>query len=451
MRSVLACGEPLPEYPIRLTVRCVRDLMLMNESTINRMNQSIEQHTPVNNHFECSAMASATKAPEWQNDDCYGMEISCTCQKAPTVVTLEGGEQDTTDKAALMHNLQTFGWSPLRIAVCPNSLPPPTQNRILEVFRQYERQQLDKSNASENDLVYIAAESGSSQGTVEPKESLEVALSRCTMSSSDSQIDHCIPPHIQVKKWCQSLSWIARQVCTVLELPSDTFLASSSTQGSSLDLLRVFHYYALNDVVQRNNGTHGDDDNLILGSSPHTDWGSLTIVWQDHVGGLQTYCRKCQAWIDVPPPPPPSNEDDKYWQVIVHVGDMASIVLNALLSGSDSQHSSSSALWPSPKHRVVSSKTHERVSLVYFAYPPSQASLATMHQTLQTNWPLLQLKEKHCRLPLTEYFLLHDQSVGSASTRTPEEMYEEMWNLPIQNIVQLKWRQVHRGDGDDTS
>ncbi|KAL3912648.1 MAG: hypothetical protein SGILL_006802, partial [Bacillariaceae sp.] len=347
--------------------------------------------------------------------------------------------------------------------------------------------QQDKSNTSEDDLVYIASESGSTQGTVEPKESLEVALSKCNISRSSNENDKNVPPQIQVKKWCQSLSWIAHQVCAVLELPSDTFLATSSTHSQhSLDLLRVFHYYALNDVQNnemhgdydvnlilgssprtdwgsltlndvRNNEMHGDDDdNLILGSSPHTDWGSLTVVFQDDVGGLQTFCRDCDKWIDVPPPPPSSSDDDdeKNWQVIVHVGDMASLVLNALVAGrDDTQQSSSSraALWPSPKHRVVSSKTQERVSLVYFAYPPSHASLAALRQTLQTKWALLQLKEQHCRLPLKEYYLLHDQSVGSVSTRTPEEMYKEIWHLPIHEIVQLKWRQVHRGDGDDAS
>ena len=402
---------------------------------------------------------SATEAPTGK-DECSNTEMMpCTCRQTPLTVTLDDFNRE---KPMLIHNLRMFGWSPLRIR-SPNDSAPPTQSQILNVFRQYHERKKSEtlSSKDDSDLIYIAAESGSSQGTVEPKESIEVAMSRCNISSTscdrnDKVSVHSIPPHIvQVKKWCQSLSWIAHQVCEeVLEIPSDTFLSSStrSKDDSSLDLLRVFHYYALDDACSQK--ADSAIDNHVLGSSPHTDWGSLTVVWQDHVGGLQTYCRKCEKWIEVPPPADDDQEPTSHWQVIVHVGDMASIVLNALSLGSDDspqRQEHSSALWPSPKHRVVSSQMQERFSLVYFAYPPGQTSLNGIQDALQARWPLL-LKEQHHhhRLPLKEYYLLHDQSIGSDSTKTPEEMHREIWTLPIQDIVQLKWRQVHRGSGNDT-
>jgi isopenicillin N synthase-like dioxygenase len=38
---------------------------------------------------------------------------------------------------------------------------------------------------------------------------------------------------------------------------------------------------------------------MALGSSPHTDWGTLTVVWQDNKRGLQTHCDACNVWLDV--------------------------------------------------------------------------------------------------------------------------------------------------------
>eukprot|EP00554_Chaetoceros_debilis_P010665 CAMPEP_0194109020 /NCGR_PEP_ID=MMETSP0150-20130528/8623_1 /TAXON_ID=122233 /ORGANISM="Chaetoceros debilis, Strain MM31A-1" /LENGTH=69 /DNA_ID=CAMNT_0038797877 /DNA_START=33 /DNA_END=239 /DNA_ORIENTATION=+ len=57
-----------------------------------------------------------------------------------------------------------------------------------------------------------------------------------------------------------------------------------------MDLLRVFRYDAMTNARQQY--AH-------LGSSPHTDWGSLTVVWQDSMGGLQIYCHDCDKWNDV--------------------------------------------------------------------------------------------------------------------------------------------------------
>jgi hypothetical protein len=368
-------------------------------------------------------MIATTPAPEWDDLDCY--ELPCTCHQTPNVVNLDFSRENS---AFLVQNLQTFGWSPLQIS-CRDS--PPSQEKIQNVFREYKRKR------QADDITYIAAESGSTQGTVEPKESLQVQLATCC-SDNIRNSDNADPQH-QIRNWCTTLSWIAHQVCETLDLPPDTFL--SSTASYSLDLLRIFHYFALDD------GNINSQDDIVLGSSPHTDWGSLTIVWQDQVGGLQTYCRKCQTWIDVPPPPLSQASSSDHWQVIVHVGDMASLVLNAL---SDKGQPSRS-LWPSPKHRVVSSKTQDRVSLVYFAYPPAQTSLASLHQTLLHQWPLVETRNERRRhgLPLEEYYLLHDQGIGSTTAKTPHDMYHEIWNLPVQDVVQFKWKQVNRGDENE--
>ncbi|KAG7357341.1 2(OG)-Fe(II) oxygenase superfamily protein [Nitzschia inconspicua] len=436
----------------------------------------------------------------------------CTCTLGvPEVVDFGGigNDGETTVHSSdvlLLRNLQQFGWCPIRIPTEQIGHPPPTQQKILQMFRDYRRknnsgQHIDQSCTSfVDDVKYVSSESGSKEGTVEPKESLEIELSSCIPTDTKTSTFplplpaqyHQEPSHdnnnASIKTWCQAMSWIAHQVCIRLDIPPNTFLSyhstntssSSSSSSSSLDLMRVFHYYAVS--VPSINDDDNDTEQLILGSSPHTDWGSLTIVWQDHVGGLQTYCRNCQSWIPVPPPSC-DTASEHTWNVIVHVGDMASLVLDASQITSSfrstesdgarsdcclepiandsnldcsvkSEISCSSSSWPSPKHRVVSSPLHERVSLVYFAYPPSNATLNGIHSTLH-NW---QPRHRTSCLPLDEYYLLQDQSSHSDiinnknnnnnKTLTAAEMLTAIWNLPIQDIVRLKWKQVYRGSND---
>ena len=84
---------------------------------------------------------------------------------------------------------------------------------------------------------------------------------------------------------------IAKKVRHVLDLPSHVLLyenddndtsrdCDNGKNGKIIDLMRVFYYHR---VVQREASTTTP---IVLGSSPHTDWGSFTIVWQDDVGGL---------------------------------------------------------------------------------------------------------------------------------------------------------------------
>ena len=333
---------------------------------------------------------------------------------------------EEANKAAFIENLQTLGWSPLVIPKAP--FVAPSQEKILAIFRR--RRQLQEGNNDNADVTFIASESGSSEGTIEPKESLEVQLSKCSNTVHEIDSDETI-----VKSWCKALSWIAHKVCEeLLDLPTNAFLPSDDTD--SLDLLRVFHYYAVPSA------------NLTLGSSEHTDWGSLTVVWQDSVGGLQTYCRKRQTWIDVKPVEPDETKDDHCWRCIVHVGDMASLVLDDSKTQSSSKELTPKKVshpWPSPRHRVKSHRDKERVSLVYFGYPPRGVSLGEIQNRLDEGWQHSSTRGQ--KLPLSEYFLLRNQSSGASEQDRESEasrLYQTMWNLPIEDIVRLKWEQVSR-------
>lgn len=374
--------------------------------------------------------------------------FDCTCREPREVVLSDDDDESThqTNKSIFIENLQTLGWSPLVIANTP--FPSPSQEEILSIFRRRrDRQQSNSGTQIESDVTFIASESGSSEGTIEPKESLEVQLSKCSETNNNAkennggETENNIDDDI-VKNWCRALSWIAHKVCwELLDFPGNAVLPSDPKD--SLDLLRVFHYYAV-----------GESSTPTLGSSEHTDWGSLTVVWQDCVGGLQTYCRKRQKWINVKASKEEATKtQSNRWECIVHVGDMSSLVLNqssSLLNGKDSANSTTKSLvshpWPSPRHRVQSHPLKERVSLVYFGYPPRDLSLGAIQKRLEEGWPHSSTRGK--RLPLSEYFLLRNQSSGAAQSDKESEanrLFETMWKLPVQEIVRLKWEQVSRG------
>lgn len=428
----------------------------------------------------------------------------------PVTVTLG---RDTDQKELLQYNLCRFGYSTVRILNC--DVAPPTQDEIRSCFVSNLSQGRDivNNNDGHRIITYISSESGATNDNVEPKESYEVKLEHClddgdgsgSGDCNDDDIDtdntNCKGKVLKIKQWCRAMSWIAEQVVAELDIPPNTFLqetrpkpsstspSSISTAASkiqSLDLLRVFHYFPVeyingNIEDRRHNAPPlRDVSSSVLGSSPHTDWGSLTIVWQDHVGGLQTYCRDSCQWVDVPSPspPPPStiindSEPDTTspklycWDCIVHVGDISSLVLGRAYSNNNDERQSLSATktdvdgstmnidpqsccWPSPKHRVVNSSTQYRTSLVFFGYPPADKSLDDIESSLK-EWK--QHHQTGKRLPYEEYYLLQDQSAAAGSginegsssrPNTPEQTYESIRYLPISDVIQKKWLQVQR-------
>ena len=315
-------------------------------------------------------------------------------------------------------------------------------------------------------------ESGGTEQAVEPKESLELKKGwrrRTILQESKGASSSSV---VQVQGWCDAMSHVARTVNRVwLNLPPNVFLMEENDEDEeeeSLDLLRVFYYHAVPGNDQTTIGSTVPDENdvdppkhrrrLQLGSSPHTDWGSWTVVWQDDQGGLETYCRRCHKWIPVAPPTPSHNDDkNDTWDCIIHVGDMASLALGKEPSTSSSSTSSSSAekeasgdtssvvvQWPSPRHRVVSPSQGERTSLVYFAYPPPSCSIREMQDAVRRANHLATGR----RLPLDEYYLLRDQQLSPVDTtswkESAEAAYAKLQSRTIRQVVQEKWNQVQR-------
>ncbi len=138
---------------------------------------------------------------------------------------------------------------------------------------------------------------------------------------------------------------LARQLTSII---SELYTGSPHTwldlckDGDSISIMRIFHYFAR-------------DDNKSLGSSPHTDWGFLTLIkCQETLPGLQLAQKGSDGnieWKNVPAAPPGEDPND-WW--ICNAGDFLSLMTSGQIL--------------SPLHRVIST-TEERTSFVFFAYP----------------------------------------------------------------------------------
>jgi hypothetical protein len=356
----------------------------------------------------------------------------------------------------LLNNLRRFGWSPLRCYGVGTESP--SHEEIETLFRT-DTTASGAVRPHDPRLTYRSSESGGTEQIIEPKESLELEHSKIKLGIVKDAATNMetSSQYYKVRNWCLALSNIAQSVNKTLGLPPNIFLVDDEesahhSTSERLDLLRVFYYHAVPE----------DPEQHQLGSSPHTDWGSWTVVWQDTVGGLETYCRKCQRWIPVATTSPLHDKQlslSDTWDCIIHVGDMSSLALGWGPSPQEEEDSNTlvvnndedavDAEWPSPRHRVISPSQTQRTSLVYFAYPPASCSILKMQGALQL-WNANNVRDR--RLPLSEYYLLRDQSTSSSSSyddgddagRKAKAIYEKLQSLTIREAIQEKWKQVQR-------
>ena len=122
-----------------------------------------------------------------------------------------------------------------------------------------------------------------------------------------------------------------------LDRPEDTFLKTTASPMSRASMV----YYPPQDASM------GQDQ---FGVGPHTDFGVLTVLCQDDVGGLQVQDLDGR-WVAAPPIP---------GTLVVNVGDLLARWTNDA--------------YRSTPHRVVNSSGRERLSLV-LAYDPEPETL----------------------------------------------------------------------------
>lgn len=87
-----------------------------------------------------------------------------------------------------------------------------------------------------------------------------------------------------------------------------------------------------------------------FGLAPHTDFGCITLLWQDDSGGLEVLERSTRSWIPAPPIP---------GTLVINVGDLLGRWTNDR--------------YASTPHRVVNRSGHERFSIATFYDPDFKA------------------------------------------------------------------------------
>ena len=97
---------------------------------------------------------------------------------------------------------------------------------------------------------------------------------------------------------------------------------------------------------------------------PHSDWGTLTVLYQDETGGLEVFDREAEEWSSVPVVP---------GSFVVNVGDLMEVWTNNR--------------WRSAKHRVPvpapEYRTRARVSMPYFHQPNWLAEVSVLPSCLE--------------------------------------------------------------------
>ncbi len=121
--------------------------------------------------------------------------------------------------------------------------------------------------------------------------------------------------------------------------------------------LRLLHYPSIG--AQRDNSVEDLASEGVYGSAPHTDFGCLTLLAQDEVGGLQVQAPAKEGeagdWIDVPRIP---------GSFVVNVGDML--------------HRWSNGLLRSTPHRVINVSGKARYSCPFFFDPSVATNIAPL-------------------------------------------------------------------------
>jgi isopenicillin N synthase-like dioxygenase len=155
-----------------------------------------------------------------------------------------------------------------------------------------------------------------------------------------------------VTRYHDALVLLSKRLVGVFELSLQTDKLAHHFERPTT-WLRLLHYPSLPPEAPAD----------LFGSNPHTDYGFITILAQDEVGGLQV--RKLNGdWIDVP-----------------HV--RGSLVLNI---GEVLRHWSNGKFVATP-HRVINRSGRERYSCPFFFDPNIHSSISTLSSCVGNDYP----------------------------------------------------------------
>lgn len=217
-----------------------------------------------------------------------------------------------------------------------------------------------------------------------------------SLSSSNATPPNIFPPHPSplqpcLEKLYSFFSDVLYRLFVPLEkhLPHTPPIHELISSGASDSLMRVFFYHQASEKFPE-----------ATGSSPHTDWGLATLIAQSQFSDPALHFRDGQQWKAIPPIPN---------TLVLNCGDYLAMTSDGELS--------------SPEH-LVHLTNRERLSFVFFQYPPSNTPIPKMSEIgIQ--------KTKHLSI-------LKDQS------RTPSEMVTCGDGETFGELISRKWTQVSR-------
>ena len=143
---------------------------------------------------------------------------------------------------------------------------------------------------------------------------------------------------------------VARGLAPALNLTSD--IAELIDGGETISLMRLFRYLTVEDPSCVAGGPASGER---TGSSPHSDWGFLTLVLSDGPG-LQLKSPVSEGWLEV--------ERSARLEPWIICGDYIEILTKGRFQ--------------SPLHRVVLPQLRVRSSFVFFYYPSYHANFASV-------------------------------------------------------------------------
>jgi isopenicillin N synthase-like dioxygenase len=152
----------------------------------------------------------------------------------------------------------------------------------------------------------------------------------------------------------QKMVTLSRQllqgIAISLDLPEDHFEA---LMQDPISIQRLLHYPPQNGMI----------DEKIIGIGAHTDYGNLTILAQDDVGGLQVMNRE-GAWVEGTPIP---------GTFVINIGDLIQRLTNDLYLAN--------------MHRVINTSGRERYSIPFFIDADYDAVFAPLASCVSADNP----------------------------------------------------------------
>ncbi|CAB4404921.1 unnamed protein product [Rhizophagus irregularis] len=208
---------------------------------------------------------------------------------------------------------------------------------------------------------------------------------------------------ITLNQYYNKVILLSELVVRGLELALNIELKQHCVGGETISLLRLFKYLPYKEI------DNIKCENEKIGSSPHTDWGFLTLVLQlDNSQGLQIFYDN--QWCDVPSKPA---------SIVVNCGDYLSLITHGK--------------YISPLHRVINDGTNERYSAVLFYYPSYDAKIPLIGNN----------EEEEFDLSKKELSIFKDQTAHCKESNAKARRYDKK-DTCFGEYIAYKWDQVFR-------